>query len=416
MLPRPSSRLEGSAISGFGMGTLYHRRGSRSLSGRVFARAFARFTGRRCRSLLFLFVLLLPLSFSWQRNAACDTRAPAPDTVVAASASQSPKRKPNFRIMVLTHSRADSLLRLLRSATAAHYDGDRVDLDIWVDRSLLPENEPTSLPGRLLRSLLPSRRRSAPADATVVAAASKFEWPHGAKAVHVWDTHVGIWGQWLESYRPSSASNAGAVLLEDDLEVSPQYYRWLRGARAAYGMRDDVFGYTLQRGTLRANATGFGRRGIKVRPSEKAFLYRLVGSWGYAPEAGQWMRFREWFHEASCRSGYHPYVEGLLPTKWYQKQEKGRTMWSMWHVKFADEQGLYSVYANLGGERTLAANWREPGLHFRRSDRKKASGVTKRRDFELLRDGDGVFSFPKEPRKLDWNGTFVGRDGIRTLQ
>lgn len=118
----------------------------------------------------------------------------------------------------------------------------------------------------------------------------------------------------MDSYGPSSSS-PGAVLLEDDLEVSPRYCRWLLGARSAYGSRNDVLGYTLQRGKLRANATGRGRRGIKAEKAEKAFLYLLLGSWGYTPEPRQWMKFRYWFHEKACSSGYHPYVEGLLPTK-----------------------------------------------------------------------------------------------------
>lgn len=339
----------------------------------------------------------------------CTTASPAPSTTVSISKSIHPARTSiPFQIVVLTRDRKESLQRLLDSLRNAQYDGDRADLRIWVDRASLGWNAISAVKNVL--------RRNVGVDREVVLAASNFEWPHGEKTVNVWDRHVGIWGQWLDTWRPSgNDDNESSVILEDDLEVSPMYYRWLQGAKAAYGKRADIFGYTLQRGTLRANQTGFGRRGLRVKGSEKCYLYLLLGSWGYAPEAKRWAEFREWYHEKSCEFGYHPYVEGLIPTKWYKKQERKRSMWTMWHIKFADMRNLYTVYANLEGSRTLASNWREPGLHFKlRTTSKKASP-----DFELLRasdsdEGSGKFDFPSEPRVLGWNGTYIDRNGVRT--
>lgn len=293
-------------------------------------------------------------------------------------------RQPALTLVVLTHSRAQSLLRLLESLARASYDGDAVALHIWIDRST-----------------------DGSVDEETVSVSSTFSWAHGESKVHVWDKHVGIWGQWIDSWRPKTR-NELALLLEDDLEVSSQFYRWLRAARTVYGRRDDIFGYTLQRGVLRANRTGFGRRPI-VPPRAPNYLYKLVGSWGYAPEPEVWMRFRTWFHQHACDPNFHPYVDDLVPTIWYRKQERKRSMWTMWHIRYAHDHHLFTVYANLKGSRTLAASWREPGLHFRKPKngadvKKMASKLVSKIDFELLERDATLPQFESVPPMLDWNG------------
>lgn len=254
-----------------------------------------------------------------------------------------------------------------------------------------------------------------PPGVEVMELARQFEWRHGAKFVHTWDRHVGIWGQWLESYNGGEGTTPG-LLLEDDLEVSKQYYRWLRRVFQLYGGRDDVFGYTLQRATLRANATGFGKRPIQVREEEGVFFYLLVGSWGFMPVPTRWEEFRKWFREKSCEKGFRPYVNGLTPTKWYKREEPRRTMWTMWHIYYADMRKLYTVYANLKGPCTLAANWREPGLHFSEKKRGRNGKVTRVRDFGLCINDVRALHLTTKPVKLQWNGTYVNRSGVRTGQ
>ncbi|KAI0564998.1 hypothetical protein FGB62_22g110 [Gracilaria domingensis] len=346
----------------------------------------------------------------------CDTAQAAESRIVFMSETvpeQVNRSLPVFRIIVLTQSRPESLQRLLSSLRDAKYDAYQADLDIWVDRLDSKDVDAWHFDGTF------GYQRTV--DESVIHVGKKFDWPHGNKRVHVWQRQVGIWGQWIDTWRPSGVDDDEfAVLLEDDLQVSPLYFRWLVTARHAYDSRNDVFGYTLQRGTLRANQTGFGRRPLRVSEEEEAYLYLLLGSWGYAPKAGSWAAFREWFHEKSCDESFKPYVHGLIPTKWYMKQERRRTMWTMWHICYAHLQKLYTVYANLPEDRTLAANWREPGLHFRGKDksegRKRASAVTRQKDFALLGDEeDGKlndafrFRFPQPPVLLRWNGTYDPR-------
>ncbi|CAN8061725.1 unnamed protein product [Agarophyton chilense] len=349
----------------------------------------------------------------------CNTERAAESRIVSMSGAVPThvnRSLPLFRIVVLTQSRPESLQRLLSSLRDAKYDDYQADLDIWIDRV-----DTRELGAWYFSSAFGSRYT---VQDSVVQVSSKFDWPHGNKRVHVWQRQVGIWGQWIDTWRPSATEDEEfAVLLEDDLQVSPLYFQWLVSARRAYDSRNDVFGYTLQRGTLRANQTGFGRRPLRVSDEEEAYLYLLLGSWGYAPKASSWAAFREWFHDKSCDENFKPYVHGLIPTKWYMKQEKRRTMWTMWHICYAHLRRLYTVYANLPRDQTLAANWREPGLHFRGNEntkgRKRASAVTKQRDFALLGEGNTVdrayddavgFKFPQPPVLLEWNGTYVRHD------
>lgn len=312
-------------------------------------------------------------------------------TVVHSTTNYHYSTSKRFEIIILTYNRPVSLLRCLKSCRRAEYYGHNVDLTIWIDRSV---------DGRV--------------DAAVQTTATGFFWPHGSMAVNVWDQHVGLFGQWIDTFTAENDDDF-AVILEDDLEVSPLFYKWIVGARSTYAHRSDIFGYTLQRGTLRARPKGL-KSSLSIDPLEKAFLYLLVGSWGYAPNSKEWRNFRNWFHKMSHDPTFKPYVENLKPTEWYRGQEKRKTMWTMWHIRYADENRLYTVYSNLDNKKTLASNWREPGLHFRGG----VEGRDGRRDFSLLEKGimgeeSGNFSFPSVPVLVDWNGTYINRNGSRTL-
>ena len=314
-----------------------------------------------------------------------------------------------FRVIVLTTNRARSLQRLLLSLNNAFYDDDRVDLQIWIDRMIISINI-TSYHSHVFSA------NTTVVDKAVLATASKFRWLYGKKTVHIWDKHVGIWGQWIDSYAPQNPADCGAVILEDDLEVSTQFYKWLRQAKQSYGDRNDIIGYSLQRPELRANNSLVKGRPIRPPKGEPVFLYKLLGSWGFAPHPVRWKQFREWFHNASCLEDYHPYVDGLLLTEWYKRQEERRSMWTMWGVKFNHMKNLYCAYANLPNEKTLASHWYEAGLHYgSKGNSNRGSGLA---DHRLLseeddQEGNGNFRFPNDPIAMDWDGSYINRQGAK---
>lgn len=84
------------------------------------------------------------------------------------------RKTADLRIIILTYNRSSSLTRLLESLNAVRYGGDKVCIDIWVDRS---KNGAVSM--------------------ETVRAANKFIFFAGECKIHIQRQHVGIRGQWL---------------------------------------------------------------------------------------------------------------------------------------------------------------------------------------------------------------------------
>ncbi len=134
----------------------------------------------------------------------------------------------SLRLIVLACDRAPALKLLLESLGRLEMDGNTVALDIFVDRN----------------------KTNNVVHAETLAVAENFTFNRGVKRVHVWPHHVGIYGQWLDTWCPpanqSAATAEQALFLEEDLVVSPLAWRWLKIVKLAFDGRKDVAGYTLQ--------------------------------------------------------------------------------------------------------------------------------------------------------------------------
>ena len=289
------------------------------------------------------------------------TAAAVPVTAVGGSGASAP-----ISIKVLTYDRPKSFQRLLDSLAAAKYDADdgRVHLDIWID--------------------FPKKAKSKGKRAECVAIAEGFAWAHGIKTVHARTANVGLVNQWLQAWDPDDGrGNAGALILEDDLQVSPFYYRWLSLMLKTYGSITELVGVSTQKQRLvNKGCGGCSQLEQRVVNGENPFLYRLVGSWGYMPLAANWRRFRAWFKEKHPNlhgSTFEPLVPGLETSTWFsifRGNGEVDPMWTQWFVRFCHDNDLFTLYANLK-KTTLGSNWRESGM----------------------RHGEGTSDFPME---LEW--------------
>ena len=113
---------------------------------------------------------------------------------------------PGVQISIITDSRSHSLSRLLHSLENARYFGDTLDLRINMEDS---------------------------ADPITKQLAGDFQWKHGTVFVHHRVTHGGLLTAVVESWYPRSNDSYG-LLLEDDVEVSPLFYAWLKLALLRY--------------------------------------------------------------------------------------------------------------------------------------------------------------------------------------
>ena len=113
---------------------------------------------------------------------------------------------PSVQISIITNNRPHSLLRLLRSLENARYFGDTLDLRLNMEES---------------------------ADPITKQLAADLRWEHGTVFLHHRIAHGGLLTAVLESWYPRSNDSYG-LILEDDIEVSPLFYAWLKLALLRY--------------------------------------------------------------------------------------------------------------------------------------------------------------------------------------
>jgi hypothetical protein len=113
---------------------------------------------------------------------------------------------PSVQISIITNNRPHSLLRLLRSLENSRYFGDTLDLRLNMEDS---------------------------ADPITKQLAADLQWEHGTVFVHHRIAHGGLLTAVVESWYPRSNDSYG-LLLEDDVEVSPLFYAWLKLALLRY--------------------------------------------------------------------------------------------------------------------------------------------------------------------------------------
>ncbi|OAY78306.1 hypothetical protein ACMD2_21700, partial [Ananas comosus] len=310
---------------------------------------------RRRGPLLFplLFLLLLSLSAllllpSHHHHSSSSSLLPFP------SSNPNPYANPSnftFLIKVLAFDRPDSLRRCLRSLFAADYGGDRVGLHLFLDHFHVAN--PTNESDVVDRRLEAARR--------VLDLADAFPWPHGPKLLHYRTANAGLQAQWLEAWWPSS-DDEFAFVVEDDLELSPLYYRYLKGLILKYyydkaNYSPSVFGASLQRPRFVA-----GKHGNKLQLDSdiQVFLYQMVGTWGQLLFPKPWKEFRLWYdiHKAK---GVKPILQGMDGTKgWVRK-------YGPLVLKFVHSRGYFNIYTNFQEERALSISHRDAGVNYGRS-------------------------------------------------
>ncbi|KAM4084071.1 hypothetical protein ACJW30_08G105600 [Castanea mollissima] len=281
-------------------------------------------------------------------------------------------KSPNFTfiIKVLAFNRLDSLSRCLRSLAAADYLSDSVHLHIHIDHFASTNNDSLQLD----RNLGSSHR--------ILEFVDDFEWRFGEKLVHYRTGNAGLQAQWLEAWWPSS-DNEFAFVVEDDLEVSPLYYRFLRSLIVNFYFNASnyspyIFGASLQRPRFVPGKHG---NKIKLDNNARLFLYQLVGTWGQLLFPKPWKEFRLWYdiHKAK---GIKPFLEGMVTTGWYKKM--GERIWTPWFIKFIHSCGYFNIYTNFLHERALSVSHRDAGVNY---------GKTAGPDSHLLDESSLDFNF-----------------------
>ena len=307
------------------------------------------------------------------------------------SENQSVKRektvqRQNFslNVIVLTYKRAGALAKCLKSLAEASYEGDRVDIDVWIDRDK----------GNVL-------------DNHTYHVASTFQWRHGRFSVHQHTVHVGIYGQWLTTYPANRLGliHEHVVFIEDDIIVSRAYYRWLKLMHSRYAARNDVSGFALQ-GKIFVMSGKNALSPLSVPKKHPVFMYRIFGTWGFSPKRHVWEGFLDWYEQAKLNSTLQPYVPNILPTSWYkslQRSKKGDSMWSIWFLYYTYMKQLYCIFPNYK-DGVLAINMELPGLHYSGNSKVQTTGLLR---MSQLTNSD---VYPTEPIHIHYDGSVVSTE------
>lgn len=252
----------------------------------------------------------------------------------------------DLRVIVIAYHRAKSLQKCLNTLDAAHYDNSTVSIHVWIDRD--------------------NTTGTYPQNTYDVAKGFRFSRYKGKYHVHVQATHVGIQGQWINTWWPGNGTKEIGIILEDDMDVSPYFWRWLQGAAAMYNNRHDVSGYSLY-GPGKNLVTGAA---LHIAPSDSVYMYPIFSTWAFAPHPISWSKFQEWYFTHGNKPTVDLQVPGILPWHWYKiEKAKGRaeTVWSMWFTRFTYKSlpQLYTILPNTGEDNMFAVNRQPMGLHYR---------------------------------------------------
>ncbi|GLT41804.1 hypothetical protein SLA2020_158440 [Shorea laevis] len=151
--------------------------------------------------------------------------------------------------------------------------------------------------------------------------------------------------------------------MEDDLELSPLYYKVLRSLILDYyydasNYSPYIYGAKLQRPRFVP-----GKHGNKLQLDSgiQLFLYQLVGTWGQLLFPKPWKEFRLWYDEHKAK-GIKPLLDGMVTTGWYKKM--GERIWTPWFIKFIHSHGYFNIYTNFQHEKALSVSHRDAGVNY----------------------------------------------------
>ncbi|PFH46875.1 hypothetical protein AMATHDRAFT_153555 [Amanita thiersii Skay4041] len=254
-------------------------------------------------------------------------------------------KTPKIDITVITQNRPHSLTRLLSSLSHGLFYGDTVNVRVNLEQS---------------------------SDSETLSIIDNFTWIHGVVAVHHRIIHGGLLPAVIESWYPHT-NHDFVVLLEDDVELSPLFYGWIKMCvlRYRYGhsrnMSSQLFGISLYQqkhlelpinGRQRFNARSLFLQNDHPFPSTP-YLSPVPCSWGavYFPE--HWREFHEYlsirFSERVMDIS-RTIVPDVRSNSWAGS-------WKKYFIEFVFLRGYVMLYPNFDNFTSLSTNHLEVGSH-----------------------------------------------------
>ncbi|KAF8395235.1 hypothetical protein HHK36_019177 [Tetracentron sinense] len=321
------------------------------------------------------------LKMASETNANCSTLVLLPRSSVSKVLWMSDLRStalPNWNQMrlsvnIITQNRAPSLTRLLKSLSDAYYLGDEISLSFNIDSKV---------------------------DEKTLRLVNSFEWPHGPKIIRRRIVKGGLIRAVSESWYPSSDDDYG-LLLEDDIEVSPYYFLWIKYALLAYHYDPQVSLPELSSISLYSprlievvkerpkwNATEFFKH---IHPN-MPYLHQLPCSWGAVFFPKQWREFYVYMNMRFTEDAKQNPVQ--IPKS---RTNGWQASWKKFLIDMMYLRGYVTLYPNFPNQASFSTNHMEPGAHISAKDNVVRHDKT---DFEvplLKEDFQGLLPGRKLP-------------------
>jgi len=197
-------------------------------------------------------------------------------------------------------------------------------------------------------------------------------WRQGSTFVHQRVVHGDLLPAVVESWFPHSNDSYG-VILEDDVEVSPFFYAWVKFAllRYRYGSAKNrepsMFGISLyQQKNLELHLDGrklfdarslFESSGLPF--ASTPFLSQIPCSWGavYFPE--HWTEFHS-FLRTRLDEKWMPLRDDVVPNV---RSNKWTRSWKKYFIELVYLRGYVMLYPNYDNFVSLSTNHLEVGSH-----------------------------------------------------
>lgn len=230
------------------------------------------------------------------------------------------ENKSQTAIVVVGYNRLDSLKRLLSSLEQSQYDGDTIPLIISIDASGNEE----------LYNFVKA-----------------YNWIYGPCYVNIQTQRLGLKKHILQCGNLTRFFKS-IVLLEDDIVVSPYFYKYVKTAVEYYFSDKTVAQISLYRNEV----NGFVHLPFEPRYSgADVFLMQDISTWGECWTEDMWNDFIEWYDQHD-----ENYVNKVrMP----EKIKKWTKAWSKYYYAYIIDTRKYVLFPYI----SLTTNYSEAGEH-----------------------------------------------------
>jgi hypothetical protein len=223
-------------------------------------------------------------------------------------------------IVVVAYNRAGSLSRLLSLLQVANYD-HWVKLIISIDYG---------------------------GSQDVVETAQSFHWQHGDKEVICHSQNLGILKH-IMTCGDLTERFGSIIVLEDDLLVSPEFYRFSEAANSYYQDDPKIAGIGLYKNHHNVEVNAPFR---PIIDKSDVLFVQYTCTWGQVWNKSQWRKFKHWYHNKEKLE-----TDTMMPRNILNWASDN---WDKNFNYYLVEHDLYFVYPQV----SLTTNFLEPGMHF----------------------------------------------------